>query len=345
MSWSRESADSLLREAFAGFSALGVLSADKAAPFSEPTGTTLGEGAAFVVLERASDAARRGATSWASISGYGLSADAHHETTPHPAGDGVARAIRAALRDAGWSGGDVDFVSAHATGTANNDAIEWSVIQRELGSPGRAPAVSGSKGHVGHTQGASGALELVLALLCHREGRVPPTLHFRGARAGCPADPIAQAEPREMPVSRALKLSAAFGGANAVVAYACGDAPAPRERVRCPVVLTGAGVVRPSAARLASEASSTCRQNETSGRAAKSISTASASTADGSTARRAGSPRPRRSPSPTMASAPSWTELVYSSPRRGCRRRALGAARNRSGIEASPGRRPRRSRE
>jgi 3-oxoacyl-[acyl-carrier-protein] synthase II len=245
-------ADSLLREAFAGFSALGVLSSEKAAPFSEPPGTTLGEGAAFLVLERASDAAERGATSWATICGYGLSADAHHETTPHPAGDGIARAIRAALRDAGFGPADIDFVSAHATGTANNDAIEWSVIQRELGSPGRPPAVTGSKGHVGHTQGASGALELVLALLCHREGRVPPTLHFRGARAGCPADPIAQAEPREMAVSRALKLSSAFGGANAALAYACGDAAVPNERARSPVELTGAGVVGPAgAARLA----------------------------------------------------------------------------------------------
>ena len=107
-------ADSLLREAFAGFSALGVLSAEKCAPCSEPQGTTLGEGAGFVVLERKGDAARRGATAWASIEGYGLSSDGYHETTPDPSGDGVARAIRGALGDAGFRASDIDFVSAHA---------------------------------------------------------------------------------------------------------------------------------------------------------------------------------------------------------------------------------------
>jgi 3-oxoacyl-[acyl-carrier-protein] synthase II len=235
-------ADSLLREAFAGFSALGVLNEGPCAPFSEPVGTTLGEGAAFFVLERASDAVRRGASTWATICGYGLSADAFHETTPDPSGEGVARAIRGALLDAGWNARDVDYVNAHATGTANNDRIEWQAIERELSKGGHAPLVSGSKGHLGHTQGAAGALELVLALLCQREGRVPPTLHFRGAREGCPADPIAQSEPRVASVARALKLSAAFGGANAVLAYAR-DAIAPALRMRAPVVVSGGAAV------------------------------------------------------------------------------------------------------
>ena len=239
-------ADMLLREAFAGFSALGVLSQEPCAPFSEPEGTTLGEGAAFFVLERAGDAARRGIATWCSIRGYGLSADAYHETTPHPSGDGVARAIRGALYDAGWMPGDIDYVSAHATGTVNNDAIEWAVLERDLGRV----AVSGSKGHLGHAQGAAGALELCLALLCHREDHVPPTLQFRGARPGCPADPIAQSTPRPLEVSRGLKLSAAFGGANAALAYATRpgrDAPPPA-RVRKAVVITGAGVVGPAGA-------------------------------------------------------------------------------------------------
>lgn len=245
-------ADSLLREALAGFSALGVLSTEPCAPFSEPPGTTLGEGAAFVILERASDAARRNATTYASICGYGLSADGFHETTPDPSGSGVARAIRGALADAGWGANDVDYVSAHATGTANNDRIEWSVIEHELGA-NRPPTVSGSKGHVGHTQGAAGALELVLALICHREGCVPPTLHFRGPRAGCPSDPVAASEPRAMSVSRALKLSAAFGGANAVVAYGTGVVATHSDRSRARVVVTGGGVVGPHGAhRLAS---------------------------------------------------------------------------------------------
>jgi 3-oxoacyl-[acyl-carrier-protein] synthase II len=240
-------ADSLLREAFAGFSALGVLSADKCAPFSEPAGTTLGEGAAFVVLERASDAARRGVKPWGSIHGYGLSADGFHETTPDPSGAGVARAIRGALLHAGWDASAIDYVSAHATGTTNNDRIECSVIERELGAGRQAPPVSGSKSQLGHTQGAAGALELVLSLLCHREGTIPATLHFRGPRPGCPADPVAASRPRVHPVARALKLSAAFGGANAVLAYGAPDvtsgrplSPASRVAVRGVGVVHGA---------------------------------------------------------------------------------------------------------
>ncbi len=243
-------ADSLLREAFAGFAALGVLSVEKCAPFSEPVGTTLGEGAGFVVLERAADAARRGATSWASIHGYGLSADGFHETTPDPSGAGVARAIRGALLDAGWDAAAVDFVSAHATGTANNDRIEWGVIERELSARDGRPAVCGSKSQLGHTQGAAGVLELILALLCQREGRVPATLNFRGPRAGCPVDPIAGTHPRAHPVARALKLSAAFGGANAVLAYgATATTPTRCPASWSPVVVRGVGVVGPGIAR------------------------------------------------------------------------------------------------
>lgn len=242
-------ADTLLREAFAGFSALGVLSAEKCAPFSEPEGTTLGEGAGFVVLERARDALSRGITPWASVHGYGLSADGFHETTPDPAGGGVARAIRGALRHAGWDAGSVDFVSAHATGTTNNDRVEWAVLERELGGRGAPPPVSGSKSQLGHTQGAAGALELILALLCQREGEIPSTLHFRGPRPGCPVDPVAAPRPRVHPVARALKLSAAFGGANAVLAYgAPGVGPAPRRESMSRVVVRGVGVVGPAGA-------------------------------------------------------------------------------------------------
>ena len=238
-------ADSLLREAFAGFSALGVLSADKCAPFSEPAGTTLGEGAAFVVLERAEDAARRGARAWASIHGYGLSADGFHETTPDPTGAGVGRAIRGALASAGWDGASIDFVSAHATGTTNNDRIEWSVIARELGAGREPPPVSGSKSQLGHTQGAAGALELVLCLLCQREGTIPPTLHFQGPRPGCPAPPVTTSRPRVHPVERALKLSAAFGGANAVLAYGAPEVHSTRRIAawRARVAVRGVAVV------------------------------------------------------------------------------------------------------
>jgi 3-oxoacyl-[acyl-carrier-protein] synthase II len=240
-------ADQLLREAFAGFSVLGVLSVDKCSPFSEPPGTTLGEGAGFVVVERASHAASRGARPWATVHGYGLSADGFHETTPDPTGAGMARAIKSALADAGWLSEPIDFVSAHATGTANNDRIEWAVIEHELGAHGAIPSVSGSKSQIGHAQGAAGVLELILALLCHRESTVPPTMHFRGPRAGCPADPNAGDRPRAHVMKRALKLSSAFGGANAALAYGMPETPvvAPVRSSASRVLVSGFGEAGP----------------------------------------------------------------------------------------------------
>ena len=217
-------ADALLREIFAGFAALGVLSPERCAPFSEPVGTNLAEGAGFVVLERSGRAASRGARVLAAIHGYGLSADAFHETTPDPSGAGLVRAIRGALLDAGWRGSDVDYVNAHATGTLTHDRTEWTALARALGPRELPVPVSGLKSWVGHAQGAAGVIELVLALLASEDGAVAPTLHFRGPRPGCPEDPVASPTPRPLHVERALKVSAAFGGANAVVAY---GAPTP----------------------------------------------------------------------------------------------------------------------
>ena len=249
-------ADVLLREIFAGFAALGVLSPEACAPFSEPVGTNLAEGAAFLALEAGSRAERRGARALAAIHGYGLSADAFHETTPDPSGAGIARAIRGALRDAGWRGPDVDYVNAHATGTLSHDRTEWTALCSELG-PRRAPlAVSGLKSWVGHAQGAAGAVELSLALLAALEGRVVPSLHFRGPRPGCPEDPIASATPRALRVARALKVSAAFGGANAVLAYgehAAGQGGGSAPRALRPVWVRDVALVSPAGSGLIHE--------------------------------------------------------------------------------------------
>ena len=212
-------ADTLLREAFAGFSALGVLSPAKCAPFSEPEGTTLGEGAGMVVVEREADAARRGARPWASVHGYGLSADGFHETTPDPTGSGLARAIRCALQDAGWTRESVDFVSAHATGTTNNESDRVVGRRARARSAGRAAALERlEEPDRAHARGRGSARAHPGAPA--PSGRSDPaTLHFRGPRAGCPGNPVAASRPRTHPVARALKFSAAFGGANAVLAY------------------------------------------------------------------------------------------------------------------------------
>ena len=239
-------ADALTEEIFAGFHNLGLLSPAKCAPFSEPPGTTLGEGAGFLVLERAGTASRHETPPLGWISGYGLSCDAHHATSPDPTGAGVARAVRAALADAGIGAADVDYVNAHGTGTEANDPAEWSGILAALGERARSLSVSSTKSLFGHGQGAAGALELIATLLAMGHGAIPQTLHHTRPRPRCPDDPVAQRTPRLHTVRHALCNSSAFGGANAVVTIDSASHPAsPRPVVRRTVRILGAALLLP----------------------------------------------------------------------------------------------------
>lgn len=237
--------DVLTDELFAGFHALGVLSREACAPFSEPPGTTLGEGAGFAVLERWEAPARRGVAPLAALLGYGLSADAFHATAPDPSGAGVARALRAALEDAGLAPGDVGYVNAHGTGTESNDAAEWRGIRAALGPAGDAVPVSSSKSFLGHAQGAAGILEAICTILALRRGAVPPTRNFKDPRPRCPPDPVGGDRPRRHAWRYGVSLNAAFGGANAAVALGAARAPAPRLAERRDVFVTGAAAVGP----------------------------------------------------------------------------------------------------
>ena len=242
-------ADVLTPEVFAGFHALGVLSTGSCAPFSTPFGTTLGEGAGFVTLERSDDAAARGATPSAWLAGYGLSGDAWHETSPHPQGLGVERALRAALQDADVRAGDIDYVNVHGSGTEANDPAEWRGIQHGLGARADEIPVSSTKGALGHAQGAAGVLEAIVTILAMNRGLVPPTLNFAGKRPRSPRDPVPGPVPRPCAVHTALSLNAAFGGANAAVVLSRTRRSATR-RARLPLEILGvgrAGLAEPSA--------------------------------------------------------------------------------------------------
>jgi len=233
--------DVITREIFAGFHALGALSAGKCAPFGATPGLSLGEGSGFVVVETLERARARALQPLAFLLGYGLSADAFHETAPDPSGGGVMRAVRAALDDASTLPADVDFVSAHGTGTEANDAAEWVAVRASIGD--RVP-VSSSKSFFGHAQGAAGVLELAALLLCMQEGLIPPTLRANPPRAGAPADPVAGERPRPHPVRRAVKISAAFGGANAALVVGQHRVTRARSESRS-VAVTGLGAVGP----------------------------------------------------------------------------------------------------
>jgi len=231
-------AERLLIEMFAGFAALGVLSTEPCAPFGETVGTTLGEGAGFLVLERAGERARR---PHGYVLGHALSSDAFHETSPEPRGEGTARAIRACLSDARLTPGDVEYVNAHATGTAANDDAEWRGIQKALGPHALSIPVNGSKGLLGHAQGACGVLEAITTLVCMTAGRLPPSVRIgKGRRQGPPHLALGPAAPSSA-ARIALTNNAAFGGANAVLAIGL-DPHAREARARRTVRIAGLGI-------------------------------------------------------------------------------------------------------
>jgi 3-oxoacyl-[acyl-carrier-protein] synthase II len=211
-------ADVLTPLLFAGFHALGVLSVEKCAPFSFPHGTSLGEGAGFVVLEPAW--ARPRARRRAHLLGYGLSCDAFHDTGPDPTGAGVARAMLGALRHAGLPPERVGYVNAHGTGTSANDPAEWRALLKVFGERARQLPVSSSKSMLGHAQAAAGVLELCATILAMERGCLPQTLHFTRPRQHAPSDPVPSAAPRACAYRYAVSTNSAFGGANAALVVA-----------------------------------------------------------------------------------------------------------------------------
>lgn len=235
-------ADVLTPEVLAGFHALGVLSPGRCAPFSTPAGTTLGEGAGFLVLERGDAVRARGMVAGATIAGFGLSGDAWHETSPDPKGKGIERAIRAALRDGGVEPQRVGYVNAHGSGTEANDSAEWLGIAHALGERDGAVPVSSSKGALGHAQGAAGALEAIVTIEAMSRGLLPPTLNFVKPRPHAPPDPVPGPTPRAASYDCAVSVNAAFGGANAAVVLSratTASTPGPRRRL----VLRGLGLL------------------------------------------------------------------------------------------------------
>ncbi len=234
-------ADAISDPLVAGFRALGALSAVPCAPFSEPFGMSLGEGACFFVLERAFDAAARGQAALAHVLGYGLSSDAHHATAPDPSGGGLARAMRAALSRAALSPLSVGYVSAHGTGTEANDSAEMRAIRSVFGAAAEVLPISATKSMIGHTLGASAALESLAAIEGMRGGFLPPTIHFVGPRPDAPRDPIPR--PRSGAPAIVMKNSAAFGGTNAVLLFGHRPPPPVAARSTEEVYVVGASLL------------------------------------------------------------------------------------------------------
>jgi len=198
-----------------GWEALRVLSSDTCRPFSMTrSGLVLGEGSAMIVLEPRERAVKRGARIYAELLGFGMSADAADLTAPDV--DGGTRAMEAALHDARTNVDEVDYVNAHGTGTVANDRTETAALHQVFRSCPEHLAVSSSKGVLGHSLGAAGALELAATALAIDRKVIPPTANFEEPDPECDLDVVPNVA-RQGCIRKAMSNSFAFGGLNAVL--------------------------------------------------------------------------------------------------------------------------------
>jgi 3-oxoacyl-[acyl-carrier-protein] synthase II len=181
-------------------------------------GFVLANGAGVLVIEELEHAKRRGASIYAEISGFGMSGDAHHMTAPPEDGEGAARCMRLALKDAGFDSADVDYINAHGTSTPLGDRAESDAIKTVFGEHARRVAVSSTKSMTGHMLGAAGGTEAVFTVLAIQHGIVPPTINLDHPGEGCDLDYVPN-EAREMPVEVALSNSFGFGGTNGTLVF------------------------------------------------------------------------------------------------------------------------------
>ena len=209
--------DALTHICFMGFNALKVLDPTPCRPFDrDRRGMSIGEAAAFLVVEDADHCRARGGRVHARLAGYGMTTDAHHVTAPHPEGEGMIHAMEQALADAGLPPSAVGYVNAHGTGTPQNDRAEAMALRRVFGEGG--VLVSSTKSLVGHTMAAAGSVEAAATILALQHGLLPPTAGLEHLDPEVPFDclPIT-ARPAE--VGAALSNSFGFGGQNVSLVF------------------------------------------------------------------------------------------------------------------------------
>jgi 3-oxoacyl-[acyl-carrier-protein] synthase II len=210
------------RLAMAGFCAMRALSTnfnDAPQKASRPydrdrDGFVMGEGAGIVVLEEYEHAKKRGARIYAEIIGYGMSGDAYHITAPTPDGDGAFRCMGMAMKRAGISASDLDYINAHGTSTPLGDEIELGAAQRLLGNAASTVSMSSTKSSTGHLLGAAGAVEAIFCILAIRDNIAPPTINLDNPSVETAIDLVPQ-KPRQRQIKVALSNSFGFGGTNA----------------------------------------------------------------------------------------------------------------------------------
>lgn len=209
--------------AFAGFCNMKAMSTRNddpktaSRPFdAERDGFVLGEGAGFVVLEELEHAKKRGAHIYCELAGYGATDDAYHITSPVPGGEGGAKAMELAIKDAGLKGEDVTYINAHGTSTKYNDWFETEAIKKALGDAAKNVAVSSTKSMTGHLLGAAGGVEAIVCALAIENSYIPATINYQNPDTDCDLD-IVPNEGRNQEVKVAMSNSLGFGGHNATL--------------------------------------------------------------------------------------------------------------------------------
>jgi len=214
----------LTKMSFAGFCANKALSTNPdpntaSRPFDKNRdGFVMGEGAGIVVLEELEHALKRGATIYAEIVGYGSTGDAYHITAPAPNGEGGVRAMKEAIRDAGLTVAEIDYINAHGTSTPYNDKFETMAIKEVFGEHANQLAISSTKSMTGHLLGAAGGVEAIFSVLAIKDSVIPPTINLETPDEECDLDYVAN-EARSKEVQVALSNSLGFGGHNATIIF------------------------------------------------------------------------------------------------------------------------------
>ncbi len=209
--------------AFAGFCNMKAMSTRNddpktaSRPFdAERDGFVLSEGAGFLVLEELEHAKARGANIIAEMTGYGATDDAYHITSPVPGGEGGAKAMELAIKDAGIEPKDVDYINAHGTSTKYNDQFETEAVKKVFGDAAGKVMISSTKSMTGHLLGAAGGVEAIICALALNEGYVPATINYKNPDPDCDLD-IVPNEGRKADIKYAISNSLGFGGHNATV--------------------------------------------------------------------------------------------------------------------------------
>lgn len=208
-----------------GFAAMKALSTrndepERASrPFDkERDGFVIGEGSGVLILEEREQALKRGAKIYAEVIGYGANGDAYHMTAPAPEGEGAARCMRLALKDAGIAPSEIDYINAHGTSTEYNDANETIAIKTVFGEQAAKLPVSSTKSMTGHLLGAAGAVEGAYCVLALQQGMLPPTINYENPDPACDLDYVPN-QSRKADINVALSNSFGFGGTNASVIF------------------------------------------------------------------------------------------------------------------------------